>query len=136
MTGPAPSSGEMSAKLRAELLLVAILVAAAGLFPATAGAHLGIETPSHLHALPGIGVHSDLLLGRASLHGIPAGGDAAFYAVVACVLLVPWVILGLMVVGHLRSRWARKAGPGCTAVSRQVIQIATGGSQGDPWLPR
>jgi hypothetical protein len=34
--------------------------------------------------------------------------DTVYYKVVGVILLFPWSILALTVVGHLRARWARK----------------------------
>ena len=38
--------------------------------------------------------------------------ESIYYKVIGFILLFPWSILGLTVVGHLHARWARKEGPG------------------------
>ncbi len=34
--------------------------------------------------------------------------DSLYYKVVGLILLFPWSVLALTVVGHFRTRWARK----------------------------
>lgn len=41
--------------------------------------------------------------------------DALYYKVIGFVLLFPWMLMGLAVVGHLRARWT--AGPSPTRVN-------------------
>jgi hypothetical protein len=35
--------------------------------------------------------------------------DPMYYKVMTFILLFPWSILGVMIAGHLRARWVRKA---------------------------
>ena len=35
--------------------------------------------------------------------------QSVYYKVMAVILLFPWALLALTIVGHLRARWARKA---------------------------
>jgi len=59
--------------------------------------------------------------------------DPAFYAVVACVLLAPWALLGLTLVGHLHAQWARKAVSIGALRGREMRHLAPRDGRGNPW---